>query len=266
MNKSMSRRVVIYAVLSVFLLIWMYPVYMAVIKSLNINGLGNYRAVIDNPDVRYLKVVANSFIISAGTAAIVVVVTSLAGYAFAKMDFFGKRTLYVMLLACLAVPTASVTMPMFFTIKNLNLVNTYGGVILPLVAFNALLMLVLMRNYYNGIPNELLEAATTDGASSLTIFLRIMLPLSLPIVATVGVLTFVYSWNDYLIPLLFIRDESKFTVTIAATYYMDNTSQSPSQVAQLYASLILMTIPSVLVYLVSQRYLQAGITAGAVKS
>jgi raffinose/stachyose/melibiose transport system permease protein len=122
-----------------------------------------------------------------------------------------------------------------------------------------------MRNYYDGVPSEIMEAATTDGAGSFTVFWRIMLPLSAPVMATVGVLTFVYSWNDYLIPLMFLRDEAKYTVTIAATYYMDTKNQSPGQVAQLYASLIMMTIPSIFVYLSSQRYLQSGITSGAVK-
>ena len=82
----------------------------------------------------------------------------------------------------------------------------------------------------------------------------------------VGVLTFVYSWNEYLIPLLLIRDESKYPVTLASTYFMETRSQTPEMVAQEYAALILMTIPSIIVYLISQKWLQSGITAGAVKS
>lgn len=264
--KRIGPKVAMYGVLVVLLLVWMFPVYIALIKSFNVNGLGNYSAVLKNPDVRYFRVIGNSFLISLCTAAIVVAITSLAGFAFSKLQFKGKQVLYVLLLACLAVPTASVTMPMFFTVKSLHLVNTYGGVILPLVAFNALIMLVLMRNYYDGVPSEIMEAATTDGAGPFTVFWRIMLPLSAPVMATVGVLTFVYSWNDYLIPLMFLRDEAKYTVTIAATYYMDTKNQSPGQVAQLYASLIMMTIPSIFVYLASQKYLQSGITSGAVKS
>jgi raffinose/stachyose/melibiose transport system permease protein len=192
--------------------------------------------------------------IALATAVIVIAVTSLAGYAFAKMHFKGKEVLYFLLLACLAVPIASVTMPMFFTVKSLHLLNTFGGVILPLVAFNSIIMLLLMRSYYEGIPDEIIEAANMDGAGSFGVYLRIMLPLSTPIIATVGVLTFVYSWNEYLIPLLFIRDEANYTVTIAATYFMDSRNQSPEQIAQLYAALILMTIPSVIVYLLSRDH------------
>jgi raffinose/stachyose/melibiose transport system permease protein len=93
-----------------------------------------------------------------------------------------------------------------------------------------------------------------------------MLPISVPIIATVSVLTFVYSWNDYLLPLLIIRSEAKYTVTLATRYFMETTHQSPADVARVYSALILMTVPSVIVYLVSQRYLQKGITAGAIKS
>jgi raffinose/stachyose/melibiose transport system permease protein len=259
-------RILMFGVVAVFFLIWMYPIAVAIGKSFAINGIGNYLDVLNNPRVHYFQVIGNSFFVAVSTSLIVIVITSLAGFAFAKMRFRGNRVIYFLLLACLAVPIASVTMPMFFTIKSLHLVNTFGGVILPLVAFNSLIMLLLMKNYYDGVPDEIIEAATMDGASSLGIFVRIMLPLSVPIIATVGVLTFVYSWNDYLIPLLFIRDEANYTVTIAATYFMDSRNQSPAQVAQLYAALIMMTIPSVVVYLLSQRYLQSGITAGAVKS
>jgi raffinose/stachyose/melibiose transport system permease protein len=264
--KRTGAKTIMYGVLILFFLIWMYPIYIAVTKSFAINGVGNYLDVLNNPNVHYFQVIGNSMTIALATAVIVIAVTSLAGYAFAKMHFKGKEVLYFLLLACLAVPIASVTMPMFFTVKSLHLLNTFGGVILPLVAFNSIIMLLLMRSYYEGIPDEIIEAANMDGAGSLGVYLRIMLPLSTPIIATVGVLTFVYSWNEYLIPLLFIRDEANYTVTIAATYFMDSRNQSPEQIAQLYAALILMTIPSVIVYLLSQRYLQAGITAGSVKS
>lgn len=264
--KRTGAKTIMYGVLILFFLIWMYPIYIAITKSFAINGVGNYLDVLNNPNVHYFQVIGNSMTIALATAVIVIAVTSLAGYAFAKMHFKGKEVLYFLLLACLAVPIASVTMPMFFTVKSLHLLNTFGGVILPLVAFNSIIMLLLMRSYYEGIPDEIIEAANMDGAGSLGVYLRIMLPLSTPIIATVGVLTFVYSWNEYLIPLLFIRDEANYTVTIAATYFMDSRNQSPEQIAQLYAALILMTIPSVIVYLLSQRYLQAGITAGSVKS
>lgn len=265
-KSKLSVKIIIYIVLTFFLVIWLYPIAIAVGKSLNINGLGNYETVLQHPKVNYFQVVANSLLISVGTAVIVMIITTLGGYAFSKMKFRGKNVIYMLLLACLAVPVAAVTMPLFFTVKNLNIMGTYMGVILPLVAFNAPMMLMVVRNYFDGIPDEIIEAATIDGCSKFQIYRMILMPLSVPVLANVGVLTFVYSWNDYLVPLLFVRDEAHYTVTLAATYFMETRSQTPEMMAQLYAALIMMTIPSVIVYLFSQKYLQSGITAGAVKS
>ncbi|WEV65018.1 carbohydrate ABC transporter permease [Bifidobacterium sp. ESL0764] len=266
MKLKKSTAAIMYIALIFFLLIWIFPIWTAISKSLQFNGWNSYISVLNNKEVSYFRVVINSFLIAGVTTIIVVLITSLAGYAFSKMKFAGSKLIYFLLLACMAVPVASVTMPLFFTIKSLHLTNTYLGVIIPLVAFNALQMLLLWRNYFDGIPDEIIEAARVDGCGALRIYWRILIPLSTPMIATTGVLTFVYSWNEYLIPLLLIRDESKYTVTLASTYFMETRSQTPEMVAQEYAALILMTIPSIIVYLISQRWLQAGITSGAVKN
>lgn len=255
----------IYIVLALVVILWIAPIYVAVTKSFNIDGLGNYLYVLSYEKISYFQVVFNSFFIAVCTSVVVSIITSLAGFAFSKMDFPGKKPLFVLILACLAVPIAAVTMPMFNTIKNLGLMDTHAGVILPLVAFNAPMMLLMIKSYFDGIPNELLESATIDGASRFHIYRSIMLPLSVPILANVLVLTFIYSWNDYLVPLLVMRSESKYTVTLAAQYFMSSTYQSPADVARLYAVMMLLTLPSIFVYLFSQKYLHAGITSGAVK-
>ncbi len=195
----------------------------------------------------------------------VAVVTTLAGYAFSKMHFRGKNAIFILILICLALPVAAVTMPIFFTLVKLRCIDTLAGVIIPLIAFNVPQMLLIVKNYFDGIPNELLESAKIDGSSSFHTYRVIMIPLAKPILASTMVLTFVYSWNDYLLPLLVIRSEINYTVTLAAQFFMASTYQSPLDVAHLYAAMILLTLPSVIVYLLSQKYLQAGITAGAVK-
>lgn len=266
MKRTPVVTALMYVVLLFFLLLWLSPIVAAVIKSLQINGLGNYAAAISDPQVNYARSVFNSAFISVVTAILVVILTSLAGYAFAKMEFKGSNFLYAIMLSCLAVPGAAVMMPEFFTMKTLHLTNTYAGLIVPMVAFNALQMLLLWRNYFAGIPNEILEAARMDGCSTLMIYSRILMPLSLPMVATTGVLTFVYSWNDYMTPLLMLRDKTLYPITLVATSFMDGRNNTASMMAQMYAALILMMIPSVIVYLISQKWLQAGITAGSVKS
>ncbi|HZL04970.1 MAG TPA: carbohydrate ABC transporter permease, partial [Coriobacteriia bacterium] len=126
-------------------------------------------------------------------------------------------------------------------------------------------MLMMMRNHFDSVPDELIEAATLDGASTFRVYRSVLMPLSGPALANVGVLSFVYSWNEYLLPTLLLKSPEKFPVTQAISLLQfDRMSQE--QISQLYAGLILMTIPSVIVYLFSQRYLQAGITAGAVTS
>lgn len=263
--KNMISKIAIYLVLGIFGVLWIMPITVAVKKSFNINGLGNYKYVLNYEKISYYSVILNSFFIAAMTAISVIIITTLAGYAFSKMTFRGSRLIYIMILACLAIPLASVIMPLFFTIKKLGILDTYSGVILPMTAFNAPMMLMITKNYFDTIPNELLESAEIDGCSTFQKYRLIMMPLAVPILANVGVLTFVYTWNDYLTPLLVIRDEGLYTVTLASQYFMETTYQSPENIAQIYAAMLLMTLPSVLVYLLSQRYLQTGITAGSVK-
>lgn len=254
-----------YATMIICAMVWFSPIYIALTKSLQINGLDNYRYILSHEKISYFQVIFNSMIIAVVTAMVVALITSLAGFAFSKMTFPGSNAIFLLILACLAVPAAAVTMPMFNLINGAGLLNKHLGVIWPLVAFNAPMMLMMTKNYFDGIPNELLEASRIDGASVFRTYGVIMLPLSGPILANVLVLTFIYSWNDYLIPLLVMRNESRYTVTLAAQYFMSSTFQSPSDVARLYAVMILLTLPSIIVYLFSQRYLQANIIGGAVK-
>lgn len=265
--KKINHKIAIYSYIAIFifLILWLAPIYTAIKKSFNINGIANYLFVLTHPKVNYFRVLFNSVFMASSTALIIVMLTTLASFAFSKMRFKFSKILYYMILACLAIPIASVTSPLFFTINRMKLLDTYSGVILPLVAFNAPFMLMLVKNFFDGIPNELLEAAKIDGVSIFQVYWYIMLPLSIPIIATIAVLTFVYSWNEYLIPLLMIRSESKYTVTLAARYFMETTHQSPADVARVYSALIMMTIPSVAIYLFSQKFLHTGITAGAIK-
>lgn len=263
-NKT-AARIIIYTVLLLCAALWIMPILTAFIKSFQIEGLNNYKYVLTYKKISYFHVVGNSLLIAVVTALIVAVITTLAAYAFSKMDFWGNKLLYGAILACLAVPVAAVTSPLFATIKNLGLLDKHLGVIMPLVAFNAPMMLLMVKNYFDTIPNELLESARIDGASDFRIWYEFMIPLGAPIIANVLVLTFIYSWNDYLVPLLVMRSENNYTVTLAAQYFVSSTYQSPVDVARIYAVMMLLTLPSVIVYLFSQRFLVSGMTAGSVK-
>ena len=265
MKNQLGAKVVMYGVLVVMAALWLYPIGIALYKSTSVGGWHNYAVVLNHPTFSYWGAVGNSFLMAGATALVVVLISSLGGYAFSKMTFRGKQVIYSALLACLAVPVAALITPLFFSINTIGLRDSYIGVIIPLIAFNVLMMLMMMRNHFDSVPNELIEAATLDGCSSFRIYRSVLMPLSGPALANVGVLSFVYSWNEYLLPTLLLKTPEKFPVTQAISLLQfDRMSQE--QISQLYAGLILMTIPSVIVYLFSQRYLQAGITAGAVKS
>lgn len=265
MKNKMKSIVPSYVVMIFFALIWLLPLVTALVKSFTINGLGNYAYVLNYEKINYFRVIFNSMFIAVISAVMVTLITTLAAFAFSKMKFRGSKIIYGAILACLAVPVAAVTSPLFATIKNLGLLDSHFGVILPLIAFNAPMMLLMLKNYFDTIPDELLESARIDGAGTFRIWYEFMLPLSVPMIANVLVLTFIYSWNDYLVPLLVIRSESNYPVTLAAQFFMSSTYQSPVDVARIYAVMMLLALPSILVYLFSQKFLVAGVTAGSVK-
>ncbi|WP_084128818.1 carbohydrate ABC transporter permease [Demequina sp. NBRC 110055] len=264
-RRTKAATVAMYAVLIGLAALWLYPIGVAIVKSFAIGGIGNYEAVLNHPQFNYWSAVGNSFLIAGGSTVVIVIIGSLGAFAFSRMRFRGRTVIYRLLLACLAIPIAAVVTPLFTIISGMELRNTYIGVILPLVSFNVVIMLMLLKNAFDGIPEEIVEAATIDGARPFRIFWQIFVPLSGPAIATVSVLSFVYCWNEYLLPNLLLSDESMYPVTQAVSL-LQFERMSQEQIAQLYSGLILLTIPSLLVYVSSQRYLQTGITAGAVKS
>lgn len=264
-KKNWKASAVCYFVLALCAVIWLYPIGVAIIKSFHLNGFDNYKYVLTYDKISYFRVVGNSLFIAVTSALVVTLIVTLAAFAFSKMTFYGKKLIYGAILACLAVPVAAVTSPLFAAIKTLGFLDKHVGVIMPLIAFNAPMMLLMVKNYFDTVPDELLESARMDGASTLRIWYEFMIPLCVPIIANVLVLTFIYSWNDYLVPLLVMRDQNNYTVTLAAQYFMSSTYQSPTDVARIYAVMMLLTLPSILVYLFSQKFLVSGITAGSVK-
>ena len=265
MKKKIRVAVPAYFFMILCAVIWLAPIGVALVKSFQINGLGNYKYVLTYEKISYFRVVFNSLSISVITAVVVTIIATLAAYAFSKMKFRGNKFFYGMILACLAVPVAAVTSPLFHVIIKLGILDKHIGVILPLVAFHAPMMLFMTKNYFDTIPDELLESARIDGASFFRIWYGFMIPLGKPMLANVMVLTFIYTWNDYLVPLLVMRTEQNYTVTLAAQYFMSSTYQSPEDVARIYAVMLLLTLPSIVVYLFSQKFLVSGITAGSVK-
>ena len=220
----------------------------------------NYWEVITS--VLYWRVLGNSLLIALLTVFLTLVVSSMAAFTFAHLRFFGDRFLLNYLQLGLLFPAATAILPLFIKIRDLGLLNSYWGIILPQVAFSLAMGVLLLRNAFKQLPTELLDAAMMDGCGYFRYFFYVTLPLSGPILSTVSVIAFVSSWNNYLLPLVVLNSDSRYPWTLGLMAYQGQFSTS----WQLVLAFITLTIvPAVLMFLIAQRYIVAGLTAGAVK-
>lgn len=204
----------------------------------------------------------NSFIIMAGTVILDVLLCSLTGFTFARIKFFGRELLYNYFLLGLLFPLAVAILPMYLQMRNIGLLDTYLGIILPQAAFNMAFHTMLTRSFFEQIPMDLEEAATIDGCGKFGFLTRMVIPLSKPIITTIAVLTLVASWNQFLLPLLVLNDEKKYTLPLGVMQYQ---GQYATDWARVLAYLTLTTIPAIIFYALAQKEIVAGLTAGAVK-
>jgi raffinose/stachyose/melibiose transport system permease protein len=212
---------------------------------------------------RYWQVLGNSLLIALLTVALTLALASMAAFTFAHLCFFGDRFLMSYLQLGLLFPLATAIPPLFIKVRDLGLLDTYWGVILPQVAFSLAMSILLLRNAFKQLPTELLDAAMMDGCGYFRYFFFVTLPLSGPILSTVAVISFVDSWNGYLLPLIVFNSESRYPWTLGLMAYQGQYSTS----WQLVLAFITLTIlPAIIMFLMAQRYIVAGLTAGAVKA
>jgi multiple sugar transport system permease protein len=197
-----------------------------------------------------------SFVVTFASLAI----NAMAGYAFAKLRFRGRDRLFRVLSTGLVLPVQVAMLPLFLLMKNLHLINTYWGVIIPGMA--SIFGIFLVRQYALAIPDEMLDAARVDGASEFRIFWSIVVPGIVPILATLSIWTFLATWNDFMWPLIVLSDESHYTLPVA----LANLAGEHVQDTELMmAGSVLTVIPVMLVFLFLQRYYIQGVMAGSVK-
>ena len=197
----------------------------------------------------------NSTIVSLGVTCGVLALSSLAGYGFARLRFPGRDAIFVLVLFGLAIPEQSVIIARHQMFSSLALHNTYGGLILPGLA--APFGVFLMTQYFRAIPRELEEAAWLDGASRFKTFWRILLPLSLPAQATLGIFTFLSTWNDYWWPLISATNSRMYTLTVGIASSQMNFAQT-NGLGFLMAQAVFASVPILIVYVIFQRYIVAG--------
>ncbi|WP_394790771.1 carbohydrate ABC transporter permease [Rhodoferax sp.] len=222
--------------------------------------LKNYTDILGTSAV--FRWLLNSAIVSLGQTFLTLVIASLAGYGFARTKFPGKRYVFAFVLAGLAVPEQAIIVPLHRIFAELDMHNTYSALILPRLA--APFGVYLMAQYFKGIPIELEEAALLDNASRLKVFWRIILPLSIPAQATLGIFTFLNSWNDYLWPLVSASKSEMYTITLGLASTQSNFAQSEG-IGYLMSQAVFAGLPLFILYLFFQKYIVTAVAGTAVR-
>jgi multiple sugar transport system permease protein len=258
-------------VLSLIAVVTAFPFYAMVIMSLKPGqamefpqsliptGLSTeaYQNILGNDDL--LQWLVNTLIYSLVSVVVVLLVSAMAGYAFAKKRFPGRELLFWLFIMMVMVPYHVTVLPLFVGMAQVGGVNTYWGLIMPSLA-NAQAVF-LMRQFIQGIPDEFFEAAKVDGASELRIFLTMVLPLSRPILATLGVFVFLWHWNDFLWPLIITRSSEMWTLTVGIA----SLNQQQVPLATVLAGSVFALVPIFVAYLIAQRQVQEGMMGSGVK-
>ncbi len=206
---------------------------------------------------RYLL---NSAIVAVTVTAASLVVNSMAGYAFAKLRFRGRDRMFRIMATGLVIPVQVAMLPLFLLMKQLGLINSYWGVIVPSLA--SIFGIFLIRQYALSVPDELLDAARIDGAGEFRIYWSVVLPVIAPILATLAIWTFLTTWNDFMWPLIVLSDESKYTLPVALANLVGEHVQD---VELMMGGAVVTVLPVFLAFLFLQRYYIQGIMAGSVK-
>ena len=268
-------RVLVYAVLCVFSLVVLVPLVATVLGGfktlgdLRVNPLGlpsvwvwsNYADILLSAD--YWVMLKNSLVVAFLAVVFTILVASMAAFAFSQLRFFGSKFLLGYVVMGLMFPTATAILPLFILVRDLGLMDSHIGLVLPKVAGGISVAVVLFANYFRNLPEELFDAAFVDGCGYIRFYWEIVLPLSGPIIATVAIINFVASWNTYFLPMVLLSTPELFTWPLGL---MDYTDERGSDWQMICAFVTLTMLPMIIVFLAAQRHVISGLTSGAVKS
>jgi raffinose/stachyose/melibiose transport system permease protein len=220
----------------------------------------NYQGILENP--AFWNSVKNSLVITTGVTLLNIIFGSMLAFVFSRIDFRGRGLLFNILLIGLLFPLVIAILPIFIQVRQLGLINTMWGVILPLVAFGLPGSVVILRTFFTSIPGELEDAAYIDGCTPIEFFLYILLPLARPALLSVATLQVIASWNEYFLPLLVLNDSDLWPLPLGIMQFQ---GQFGTDYARIMAYVCLLIIPAVLFYMVAEKYIVTGLTGGELK-
>ncbi|WP_141585095.1 carbohydrate ABC transporter permease [Actinomadura sp. WMMA1423] len=259
--RTRGGRIAAQVLATVALVPFIAPLAITFYRSTGGDGfVANYRAVIERPE--FLHFFRNSLVIALGAVLLTWVCTMLASFALACLHVRGREVAFYLLVGALALPTAALTVPLSIAIRSLDLYDNPLAVVLPIAALGIAFSIFLARAFMAEIPDEILKAARVDGASTFGVFRHIILPMTRPISAVIIVWAFVGSWNEYLLPLLFLQETDKQTITLLPSYFV---GQFGADLPKLYAATFLISLPTVACYAAFSRFFERGLLAGSLK-
>lgn len=276
MNNSRFRllkKIIVISLLLVLTLLVLYPMYWVVISSLKTNNeflsspLGfpselRFENYIDAWNQGFSRFFLNSIFINIVSVVITVSVGAACAYGLARFKFKGRNIIFYTILAGLLLSPQVAVLPLYKLLVRLNLYNTYWALILPYVGFRLPFAIFLMRSYFLSIPKEIEESAYIDGCNSFTTFIRIVLPISKPIIASAAIVTSRFFWNEFLFALIFIEDSSKYTIPIGLSHFRNTLT---TNYTGMLAGITIAALPMIILFLVMQKQFIKGLTAGSVK-
>ncbi|BAD62942.1 sugar ABC transporter permease [Shouchella clausii KSM-K16] len=272
-NKRDPFRPVKVAVAFISALLFLFPIIWMFFVSLKPEGtaasspldwfappytIGNYVDIILGSDV--FLWIWNSFIVGFLTTILTLLLTSMAAFAFSKMRFRYRKALYLFFLAGLMVPGEAMIIPLYEIIGSMGLLDTYAGLILPGIA--APLGVIILKSFFDGVPNELIESAKLDGCNDFRLYWNVVLPLGKSAVAAVGILTFIGSWNNFLWPFLAIISESLYTLPVGIPMF--NSNYSETYILPMTVNAIA-SIPVIIAFLVFEKQIVKGVSFSGIK-
>lgn len=274
-RKNSAGQIISHVVIIILLFLSLYPLILMLIKSVKTIDQEIHHGFAltfpfnwSNYSLAWKYVsgyILNTFLISIINTFGILLATSTMAYGFTRYEFKGKNALFMAVLALTMIPGILTLIPQYCMVKNFNMINTRLGVILPTIAGSLPMGVLLLRTFFNGLPGGLFEAASLDGASSLEMFFMIAVPLSVPILATLGLTSFLGSWNDLIWPQLILRRDNLQTITIAMTSFTTNYYNTTHSYAVPMAGYVIVSAPLLILFAFTSKQFIAGLTSGAFK-